>query len=280
MSSLIKRQNFFRVLREQQQRLEQQRLQQEAIKNNSVLKILVAIGINYKGTNSELKGCYLDMTRFVKLAESRMTFDHKHLYTDMDPTCPAATFNNLLNLFSTVLRQSQNLPPNKKTCVIYFFYSGHGTYTPDRDKDEKCGYDNCFVTQDLRIITDDLFHQLFLSKLGSHVSLVGVADCCFSGSIFDLGYMYHIADNNITKENNKPVQAKIVQISGCREIEYSYEVNQGGILTTAMLKILNDQPTIDMKTLVQALNIAVQAYPQRPLLTCTSGDLIQQKFWL
>ena len=144
-------------------------------------KKALLIGINYTGTTDELYGCIND----VESIKERITangFKDINVLTDL--TAKKATRSNILLEFKNLLVNS------KEGDLLFFLYSGHGSYALDRNRDEKDGYDELIVSCDLQGILDDELKSLIQTLLKPHVTLFAMFDSCFSGSVLDLKYQY------------------------------------------------------------------------------------------
>lgn len=88
---------------------------------------------------------------------------------------------------------------------LFLHYSGHGGRTEDQDGDEDDGYDECIYPVDFQQtqpghIIDDILHDICVRPLPRGCRLTAVFDCCHSGSILDLPYMY--STKGVLKEPN------------------------------------------------------------------------------
>ena len=97
------------------------------------------------------------------------------------------TRDNIMNAYKTLVAQSQ---PGD---VCFCHYSGHGGKVRDDDGDEKDGYDETLVPLDYassgQIRDDDIFKTL-IGPLAKGVTLTSVMDCCHSGTVLDLPYVF------------------------------------------------------------------------------------------
>lgn len=88
---------------------------------------------------------------------------------------------------------------------LFLHYSGHGGRTEDLDGDEEDGYDECIYPVDFQQtqpghIVDDIIHDICVKPLPQGCRLTAIFDCCHSGSIMDLPYMY--STKGVLKEPN------------------------------------------------------------------------------
>jgi hypothetical protein len=204
-------------------------------------KKALLIGINYTGTTNELYGCIND----VESVKERITangFKDINILTDL--TSKKATRTNILLEFKNLLVNS------KEGDLLFFLYSGHGSYVLDRNGDEKDGYDELIVSCDLQRILDDEFKSLIQTFLKPKVTLFAMFDSCFSGSVLDLKYQY-LDSLNYEKytENDKQLDTlgNVFMISGCTDDQTSADAiinnKASGALTWSLLESLKEKET-------------------------------------
>lgn len=126
--------------------------------------------------------------------------DDMVILTD-DQTMPRAipTRANILNAMQWLVAGAQ---PGDN---LFLHYSGHGGRTEDLDGDEEDGYDECIYPVDFQQtqpghIIDDIIHDICVRPLPPGCRLTAIFDCCHSGSIMDLPYMY--STKGVLKEPN------------------------------------------------------------------------------
>lgn len=76
-----------------------------------------------------------------------------------------------------------------------FSYSGHGTKLRDDDVgEEDDGFDEALVPLDFKegagMIRDDDLYELLIDNLADGVHMLSLMDCCHSGTILDLPYIF------------------------------------------------------------------------------------------
>ena len=228
-------------------------------------KKALLIGINYTGTTNELYGCIND----VESVKERITsngFKDINILTDL--TSKKATRSNILLEFKNLLVNS------KEGDLLFFLYSGHGSYVLDRNKDETDGYDELIVSCDLQGILDDEFKSLIQTFLKPKVTLFAMFDSCFSGSVLDLKYQYlDSLDYEKYTENDKQLDTlgSVFMISGCTDNQTSADAfinnTSQGAMTWSFIESINSNSKLSWRELIQNM---------RKLLTNSRYTQIQQ----
>ena len=145
--------NFYRFKLNEYKKIKEQKIKQynsslTSQDTNKNFKALM-IGINYKNTNSDLRGCINDVNSLKKFLNDKNKVDYSNICTLTDDTSLKPTRNNILQKYKELLINSQ------KGDILYFTYSGHGSYTFDRNGDEFDGKDELLVSLDHKSISDD-----------------------------------------------------------------------------------------------------------------------------
>lgn len=148
----------------------------------------VLIGINYVGQNGQLSGCHNDVFNMYNYIQDYYGFQDEDvtvLVDDGDHQSP--TKANILAAYRKVVSQSQ------AGDAIFLHYSGHGTKVRDLNGDEDDGYDEALCPLDFQsagIILDDDLNDMIVKALPPGVHVVALYDCCHSGTVLDLPYIY------------------------------------------------------------------------------------------
>lgn len=202
-------------------------------------KAALLVGINYVGTNSELRGCENDVFNSKKILIEKYGFKEKDIVVLVQSGNEQPTRANILKYLDKLVEKS-----NKGCSSLWFHYAGHGIYINDKNKDEKDFKDECIVSSDERLITDDEFRQRFTTRINKNTKLFCLMDCCHSGTIMDLRYKYRSANTKSVIQNNINTNANIIALSGCRDDQTSADAwmkgNWVGALTTCFLDTLKD----------------------------------------
>jgi hypothetical protein len=107
------------------------------------------------------------------------------LMDDDEHTSP--TFENMVNAFATLVDEAE---PGD---ALFVHYSGHGCSIHDDESEEADGKDEALVPVDYLengVIRDDDIYNTLIKPLKDDVHLLCIMDCCHSGSILDLPYVY------------------------------------------------------------------------------------------
>ena len=221
--------------------------------NASNSKKALLIGINYTGTPNELYGCINDVN-CIKERLVTQGFSDNNIKILTDLTSKKANRVNILEEIKNLLINS------KAGDFLFLLYSGHGSYTRDRNGDEKNGYDEMIVSCDLKGILDDELKSLIQTYLKADVTLFALFDSCFSGSVLDLKYQYLDSLNyeNYT-ENPKDLETfgNVFMISGCTDEQTSADAvinnKATGAMTWSLLEGLKQNPNSSWRELIKTM---------------------------
>jgi metacaspase-1 len=168
------------------------------------------IGINYFGTQSELKGCINDVKNIKAFLDEHFKLDEVMVLTDDQTSDPSKmpTRENILNGFRW-LTQGANSGDS-----LIMHYSGHGGSVKDTNGDEEDGNDETLCPVDYDTagqIVDDEVHEVLVKGIPKGARLTAIMDCCHSQSILDLPYVYNInGDLEITMNDRNKGVTKII----------------------------------------------------------------------
>ena len=235
-------------------------------------KKALLIGINYTGTSNELYGCINDTTS-IKERISKQGFNDITVITDL--TSKKATRDNILEEFKKLLMNCQ------AGDLLFFLYSGHGSYAIDRNGDEKDGRDELIVSCDLKGVLDDELKSLIQTHLKADVTLFALFDSCFSGSVLDLKYQFMDSlDYDKFTENSKQLetQGNVIMISGCTDNQTSADAVFGGkaagAMTWSLLESLKQKPNVNWRELVKTMRDLLKTSQFTQIPQFSSGNFV------
>jgi len=247
------------------------------------------IGINYIGTSAELRGCINDVLNVKKFLIEEQGFKEEEVrvMTEASETKEnRPTKENIVSAIKELIRD------NDKDSKLFLHYSGHGSWTYDRNMDEKDRRDETICPVDFRRsgdIIDDQLHRLLVDPLVEGAELFCLFDCCHSGTVLDLKYNYQVDTSpkgtTYTINSDKKyssTKAQILTVSGCTDVQTSADAfiskKFQGAMTYSFLKAYEDlkksEKTITYKNLMKnlLLNCKKGGYKQIPQLC--SGNFV------
>ena len=240
---------------------------------NKMTSVGLVFGINYHEMESHsLHGCINDAKNMTSLLKNTLKFDEVETYTD-ETDAYDVYGREIVRRIMSKIRDTHT----RRITNLWIHFSGHATRKPDLDRDEEDGYDECIVPGDADrhgVLRDDFFLYAF-SKVHESTQVICTFDCCHSGSITDLTFMYERREAPRVVSRTESISAKVITFSGCRDTEKSQERelsgnNVTGILTTSLLDILNQEgPFVKIFDLLDKVRASVRMHnpDQYPILT-------------
>lgn len=166
-------------------------------------KRALLIGINYVGQNGELSGCHNDALNIKQYLMKCHGFEAQNMTVLLDDgSHRSPTRENIMKSLETLVKQS------RAGDSVFLHYSGHGGNLADDNGDEEDGRDETLIPVDFQQtgqIRDDVLLEKFIVPMASGVTVTCLMDCCHSGSILDLPYMF-TADGNSQNISNPQMQ--------------------------------------------------------------------------
>ena len=175
------------------------------------------IGINYTGSQHELRGCRQDVQNVAEFLNCRGYSDDPRsqviLRDDMQGPCYPSGHNILvlwckrliLGLADEELAAIDWLVCEPGTCN-FLHYSGHGVKFKNPTGNRPSGILDTIVPVDFQQmgqINSDLLHEHLITRLPPNSTLFVILDCCHSGSALELPYVYKSDDDgNVSLLNN------------------------------------------------------------------------------
>lgn len=235
-------------------------------------------GCNYRGTSSELQGCIQDVTAAREVLITKYRFLPQNVLVLSDDTPIKPTRANMIAGFEWLLsgakasdfkRPGALIVRQPLGTIMYFHFSGHGSYQIDRNGDEVDKRDETICPLDFMRgeIVDDYIRSTLINRVPAGSTLVSVFDCCHSGSSEDLRYTLRPdktkAGSHFVLEDTTyypETRGRVFYISGCRDEETSADAYIAGkfrgAMTAALLDTLgkNSYRSIRMIDLLDGMN--------------------------
>ena len=148
----------------------------------------------------------------------------------------------------------------------------------DTSLDERDGRDECIVSSDFGLISDDVLLAELVAPLAKETRLIGFMDCCHSGSQLDLKYRYVAGNRNVVQNRRQKSKASVLILSGCKDPQTSADAffkgeGWSGAMTKFLLEVLQEADyNLTCYTLLRKLRakLRVHRYTQIPQLTCSA----------
>jgi hypothetical protein len=156
--------------------------------SNPIKKSLL-IGINYTGSQHELRGCQSDVENMAQFLSYRGYRKEDQVILRDDLHGPA--FPSHANIM-----RAMNWLVSTPGTTNFLHYSGHGGQ--ERDDNRTTGYNDTICPIDFERagqINSATLHQLLVSSLPPSSTLFVILDCCHSGSAVELPYVYRTDDD-------------------------------------------------------------------------------------
>lgn len=207
------------------------------------MKYALLIGINYTSLQSgQLNGCINDVNKMKHILTTKYGYESKNIKMLTDHHFQKPTYHNILQELDVLLEKA------KFCSEIFFHYSGHGSYIPDKNSDEIDNRDECLIPLDYQkngVLTDDMIYSKFIEKLIPTCSATIIVDACHSGTCFDLPFIYNKDTQEWEKINdNNTFNKKIIMLSGCTDIQTSSDAylngEYKGAMTYALTSVLEE----------------------------------------
>lgn len=233
-------------------------------------KKALLIGINYINTPYALSGCINDVNRMKDFLTQR-DFNSFKMLTDLSDLKP--TKQNILNEFKNMIVNAVSGD------ILFFHFSGHGSYTYDRNGDETDGKDEMIISSDIQGVIDDELKSILSNHMKREVTIVGLFDSCHSGTMFDLKFNYLDSNNyNNYTENDRVSECNgnVIMISGCMDTQTGYEAvidnKAQGAMTWSFIESINKTPNCSWRELLKSMRDTLNnnSFSQIPQLSTDS----------
>lgn len=224
------------------------------------MKKALLIGINYTGQSAQLNGCVNDINNIQNLLIKNWGYQQSNITTLLNAN---ATEDN-------IMKGIEKLTVGCKAGdTLFFYYSGHGAPVANTQNADKGEQDDALIPNDYTtngVIVDDWLYTNLAMKVPEGVTLWAFADCCHSGTMFDLKYNWMCnptpapgkkpnptvynkdewADNfNVYILNNKETIGHVFLFSGCQDSQTSADAminNQfSGAFTYCFLECIKNK---------------------------------------
>ncbi|KAH8981576.1 caspase domain-containing protein [Lactarius hatsudake] len=216
-------------------------------------KKALLVGINYSGhpdRGFRLKWGVSDACEMARFLHESCGFEWSNmqiLIDDQRGSLP--TKANILAAMRWLVKGAQ---PGD---ALFFYFSGHATQVKDLGEDDPDGLVECMCAMDYMgnlsspdtpgIIVDDDINRIMVQPLPQGCRLTAVLDCCHSGTLLDLPFIYDKRGilkklpNNPNTIEQKSSPADVISLSACKDGGNAFEVPaEGGALREAFIEYM------------------------------------------
>lgn len=202
-------------------------------------KKAVIVGISYKYSRHELKGCINDAKCMRHLLMTKFQFPQDSIIMLTEEETDPYRIPNKQNMRMALFWLVQGCQPGDS---LLFHYSGHGSRQRNYNGDEADGYDETLCPLDFEtqgMIVDDEINATIVRTLPHGVRLHAIIDACHSGTVLDLHFLCRMNRNGqYVWEDHRPRSGiwkgtnggDVISLSGCDD-------NQTSADTSALSKI-------------------------------------------
>lgn len=152
-----------------------------------MVKKALLTGINYKGSQDELRGCIADIRNINQILLDNCGYSKENIRVLTEEDVITPTRKNIEDNIRWLVTNC------KAGDTLIFYYSGHGASIADKNTDESDGKDEVIIPLDYNtkgVITDDWLYMNLACAVPAGVTLWAFTDCCHSGTMIDLKYNY------------------------------------------------------------------------------------------
>lgn len=209
-------------------------------------KRALLIGINYFGTESELRGCHNDVDRIKNVLVRSFGYNPEAITVMKDSARDRYHREAMAPTHDNILREmKRHVEATQAGQTLYIHYSGHGSYTRDANGDEADGNDEQICPVDMNFILDDELHRVLVDSLKTGAKLRCVFDCCHSGTILDTKYRWRAGEKSYSENTcTGCVDKDVLMISGCLDSQTSADAyinrSYAGALTWGLCECVDE----------------------------------------
>ncbi|CAM6106057.1 unnamed protein product [Calypogeia fissa] len=237
-------------------------------------KKAVIVGIQYKNSNYELKGCLNDAKCMKYFLQNRFHFPEASIIMlteeERDPLKRPTKHNIRMALYWLV-------QGCKSGDSLVFHFSGHGSQQRNLIGDEVDGMDETICPVDFEtqgMIVDDEINTAIVRPLPPGVRLHAIVDACHSGTVLDLPWLYHIdygrwEDQRSYRSYKGTNGGEAYSFSGCDDDQTSADtsalskVTSTGAMTFCFIQAVErSRGTVTYGSLLNDMRQAIQAANQ------------------
>ncbi|GMY22980.1 metacaspase-1 [Fagus crenata] len=197
-------------------------------------KKAVIVGISYRFSRHELKGCINDAKCMRYLLINKFQFPQESILMLTEEETDPYKIPNKYNIRMALYWLVQGCQPGDS---LLFHYSGHGSRQRNYNGDEVDGYDETLCPLDFEtqgMIVDDEINATIVRPLPPGVKLHAIIDACHSGTVLDLPFLCRMnRTGHYVWEDHRPRSGvwkgtsggEVISLSGCDDDQTSADTS-------------------------------------------------------
>jgi hypothetical protein len=243
------------------------------------MKKALLIGIDYFDISGiSLKGCINDIINMRNMLIDAYDYNPEDIIMLRDDDIikfKSPTYSNILDSLNSIVQESDNLEE------FWLHYSGHGSRIQNNNSNSE--FSDILVPIDYKDFGCILDHDLLNIIKNLKCTSILLFDCCHSGTVCDLPWVFEYSNGNINKNRMNDFiieNPNIFMFSGCKDDQTSSDTinlldQKVGAFTNSFLECLRkSHHNIDILSLYKNIcNYLTQnGYSQIPLLSSTTQE--------
>ncbi|XP_073313061.1 metacaspase-1 [Primulina huaijiensis] len=236
-------------------------------------KKAVIVGISYRFSRHELKGCLNDAKCMKYLLINKFKFPESSILMLTEEERDPYRIPTKQNMRMALYWLLQGCQPGDS---LVFHYSGHGSRQRNYNGDEVDGYDETLCPLDFEtqgMIVDDEINASIVRPLPHGVKLHAIIDACHSGTVLDLPFLCRMnRSGQYEWEDHRPRSGvwkgtnggEVISFSGCDDDQTSADtsalskITSTGAMTFCFIQAIERGHGTTYGTILTAMRAAIR----------------------
>ncbi|XP_031277571.1 metacaspase-1-like isoform X2 [Pistacia vera] len=235
-------------------------------------KRALIIGISYKHSKHELKGCINDAKCMRYLLINKFHFPQESILLLTEEESDPYRIPTRHNIRMAIYWLVQGCQPGDS---LLFHYSGHGSQQLNHGGDEADGYDETLCPVDFEthgMIVDNEINATLVKPLPYGVKLHSIIDACHSGTALDLPFLCRMNSGQYVWEDHRPRSGvwkgtsggEVVSFSGCDDHQTSVDtsalskITSTGAMTFCFIQAIERGDAATYGTILNSMRHAIR----------------------
>ncbi|XP_073026543.1 metacaspase-1 [Primulina eburnea] len=236
-------------------------------------KKAVIVGISYRFSRHELKGCLNDAKCMKYLLINKFKFPESSILMLTEEERDPYRIPTKQNMRMALYWLLQGCQPGDS---LVFHYSGHGSRQRNYNGDEVDGYDETLCPLDFEtqgMIVDDEINASIVRPLPHGVKLHAIIDACHSGTVLDLPFLCRMnRSGQYAWEDHRPRSGvwkgtnggEVISFSGCDDHQTSADtsalskITSTGAMTFCFIQAIERGHGTTYGTILTAMRAAIR----------------------